>query len=279
MITCYLRGGLGNQLFQIFFILSISITYEVPFYFINSETLGKRHTYWNTFLLSNLTPFLREYYLTDMKRIDESECNSIIFTPEYFKHNNYIFTYYFQDYRYSVNAFERICKLLNITKSKNMIKSIYSSYNYDVSTSMHFRFGDYKELTSYYKILTETYYINALRHVLENEPPVGITKEVLIFYEESDFEDVSNIVEKIKQESFFNGILFRYIDTTIPDWQQLLIMSCCKNNIIANSTFSWWGAYLNDRPTKKVCYPQNWFAESNNIDRIGLNVPGWTMIE
>jgi heme/copper-type cytochrome/quinol oxidase subunit 4 len=72
MITCYLSGGLGNQLFQIFFILSISITYEVPFYFINKENLGKRKTYWNTFLLSKLTPFLREYYLTDMKRINET---------------------------------------------------------------------------------------------------------------------------------------------------------------------------------------------------------------
>lgn len=279
MITCYLRGGLGNQLFQIFFILSISITYEVPFYFINTENLGKRKTYWNTFLLSKLTPFLRETYLTDMKRIHESECNTVIFTPEYFKGKNYIFTYYFQDYRYSVAVFERICRILDIKTSKRVIKELYNSYNYDISTSIHFRFGDYKNLINDYKLLNEEYYIKALRYVLENEPPVGITKEVLIFYEEPDLEDVSHIVEKIKEETFFNGILFRYIDVSIPDWHQLLMMSCCKNNIIANSTFSWWGAYLNEHPKKIVSYPRDWFAEGNNIDRTGLNVPNWIMID
>jgi hypothetical protein len=51
--------------------------------------------------------------------------------------------------------------------------------------------------------------------------------------------------------------------TFFEDWEQMIFMSCCKFNIIANSTFSWWGAFLNTIENRVVCYPSLWFGPKN----------------
>ena len=54
--------------------------------------------------------------------------------------------------------------------------------------------------------------------------------------------------------------MFQKVGNDIEDWKQLLMMSMCSHHIIANSTFSWWGAYLNKSTDKIVCYPTHWFG-------------------
>jgi hypothetical protein len=86
--------------------------------------------------------------------------------------------------------------------------------------------------------------------------PVKI--RVLYFCEQEDGE----IVDQMIQTQFrdFRNIEFVKVDDEIEDWKQMLLMSLCDSHIIANSTFSWWGAYMNPCLTKTVTYPRQWFG-------------------
>lgn len=55
-------------------------------------------------------------------------------------------------------------------------------------------------------------------------------------------------------------------------------MSLCNHNIIANSTFSWWGAYFNINPEKIVCYPNVWFGSECNNSTQDLFPKNWVKI-
>jgi hypothetical protein len=167
---------------------------------------------------------------------------------------------YFQSYKYFDEYYDTINRMLRLDALKVVLTNKYLKLiNEDQSISMHFRRGDYKFLPKYYVLLNVDYYKAALARVLEANPDDNL-KKVLYFCEDQDLEDVDKMILDIKDE--FPTILFIRADPLLEDWEQLILMSLCRHNIIANSTFSWWGAYLNTSREKTVIYPSTWFGSS-----------------
>ena len=102
----------------------------------------------------------------------------------------------------------------------------------------------------------------------------------LVFYESCDKDIISQTVLELKQRCavLSHDIEFHFVRDTIADWQQMLLMSVCDHNIIANSTFSWWGAYFNANPEKVVCYPSVWFGPGVSHDTRDMFPESWTKV-
>jgi hypothetical protein len=270
MISVNLMGGLGNQLFQIFTTIAYAIKYKHKFVFPYSDKLAQRVTYWNNFMLSlklfttaNLNNRVTNADIQNMENIGEKEFRynelpaSDPSTP--FKLNGY-----FQSYKYFENEVEQIYSLLRLDKQKQQIMEEYSDlFSLDrTKISMHFRLGDYKQLQHYHPIMPPQYYQNALTTIFEQSSIKDAS--VLYFCEEEDNNIVTQFINVLKMhfDTTSYKIEFVKVDDKIADWKQMLIMGCCYHNIIANSSFSWWGAYMNSNVDKIVCYPALWFGQT-----------------
>ncbi len=257
MIIIYLKGGLGNQLFQIFAGISYSINSKKEYYIcdkfyrnIDSKTT-QRTTYWNSFF-KNLK--------NKIKNIEKD--NSFITIKEngfeFKEFQNYLgntwLNGYFQSYKYFNNNYEHILNLLQIKELQQITKIKYK-YDFKNLCSMHFRYGDYKKNEEYHLLLDKNYYLNAAELILKTNGK----KSFLIFYEIEDVKIVQLTIDYIKNKNK-KFVEFILIDPKIPDYEQLILQSICHSNIIANSSFSWWGAYLNNNPNKVVIRPSKWFG-------------------
>lgn len=131
------------------------------------------------------------------------------------------------------------------------------------SVSLHVRRGDYISNPQYLGILgnicSPHYYQQALKALEETE------KDLSIFVFSDDIQWVKENFAFLKDRNV------TYIDHNkgLDSYKDMQLMSNCKHNIIANSTFSWWGAWLNENPGKKVFAPEIWFNDphlkNNNI--------------
>lgn len=264
MITIHLVGGLGNQLFQIFTLINLSIKYNIP-YFLPTTILSnanklatKRNTYWDN-ILTNVNIDPNFYSIT--KKFNKIKENT--YKKFNYKNNTILYGYY-QDDKYFSENYNTIFKSLNFHYFQNNIKNKYENLLSNNTIALHFRLGDYKQKTDAHPILKIDYYTKSLKLF-------GGTYNILYFCEAEDNQFVNNLIKELAHPKRN----FIKVPDNIPDWEQLLIMSCCNHNIIANSSFSWWGAYLNNNPHKLVCYPANWFGKEN--DRT-YNIKNWHKI-
>ena len=285
MITCNLMGGLGNQLFQIFTTISYAIKSKNKFYFINSECLNdgstctKRYTFWNS-LLNKLKPFLVEKIIPFSKNIYQNGFTFKEIETSELIDKDVCLQGYFQSEKFFKENYSTIYKMLDIDKQKKQIVIFFyennnnENNNLKNTVSLHFRLGDYKALQHYYPIMKYEYYNKALSFIQNKD--TNITT-VLYFCEDEDVEIIMDTINLLKND--FSNLNFIRASSSLKDWEQLLLMSCCDHNIIANSSFSWWGAYFNTNRNKIVCYPSLWFGKGIPNDTKDVCPLEWSKIE
>ena len=282
MINCNLMGGLGNQLFQIFTTISYAMKTKNEYKFLNVKTLqgiSQRYTFWDSFL-KKLKPFLIGK-LPEMLLVKEEGFEFKELPVSLLKNRDVCIHGYFQSYKYIQEHFLVICKLLDIHTMRKEVLQKHNIKNEDLKNtiSMHFRLGDYKQLTHFHPIQPVEYYINALKYI---QKKYNSSLKVLYFCEEEDFDTVEGMI--IKCRNIFPDFIFERVSNYMEDWEQMLFMSQCDHHIIANSSFSWWGAYLGfqlnkiNNLEKIVCYPSLWFAPSANIKTTDLCPTEWVNI-
>jgi hypothetical protein len=271
-ITGELCGGLGNQLFQIFNIIAYATKYNRKFYLphykgmLGIDKQSVRPSYWEN-ILQYAKPFIKD--ITHYQPIHENktQCYTELPPPPN-KHIKLIG--YFQSPLYFDSYKEDIIHVLQL---RSFRKAIQDQYNFENSISMHFRIGDYKSNTNYHYILPLSYYHDSIQYILQKSNS-DVKWTIHYCCEDMDIDQVSKHISIL--QTSFPDLQFIRVSPTLQDWEQLLYMSCCTHNIIANSTFSWWGAYLN---SSIVCYPSKWFGVTGtrySIDNLFLKE--WTKI-
>ena len=300
VITCDLRGGLGNQLFCIFTTMAHAMDQDAESWFENKETLGgggctQRQTYWTSFL-SALQPFLYNnndvfQRPDDMETVVETTFHYVPLPRKRETAQIQMLAGYFQSPKYFEHRTEHICKRLNVYKHREtMMREEMSRIRPTKETtviSMHFRRGDYVPIQQYHNVLPDSYYEACLNDFAQSfrtidQPSTKTTSSTIILYfcEETDRDNVEITIQYLQKQC--PQYIFQRANHTLADWQQMILMTCCDHHIIANSTFSWWGAYLNrgDATEKRVYYPSVWFGPwlSGQSDTRDLFPPSWTRI-
>lgn len=125
-------------------------------------------------------------------------------------------------------------------------------------TSIHVRRGDYTNLTKEYAQLDMSYWGRAMQMI--------DAQKYIVF---------SDDIQWCKAN--FHGEKFIFSEGKTPA-DDLALMASCENQIIANSSFSWWGAYLNNNPSKKVIAPAQWFGPALSHDTKDLLPASWIKI-
>lgn len=291
MPTLKLQWWLGNQMFQ--YALAYSLSRE------NHEDIlyDGRSVLENRFLLADWTfrhyeldvfwipkqymspssieakclhPKIYEYWYRMLyrKRYVKEEWGVFI---EQFPENSYL-DGWFQSYRYFEKYTSDIRNIFTVKtpltqKNQELLDIIASTWNNTVS--IHVRRGDYVSLHSankWHGVCSIWYYESAIQYIKDKiQHPV--------FFVFSD--DIAWCKENI---IFPEWIVAYYVEHNgIAGHEDLRLMYSCSHHIIANSSFSWWWAYLGKNPDKNIIAPKKWL-QTNSFSTHNLIPDTWTLL-
>jgi len=273
MIVVKLRGGLGNQLFQYAFGRALSISRGVSLYFDISE-LGN---------ICEVTP--RKYALAPFCFPAEIATEEMVtrvitgrgklearlrarmplrwrrvvgeqkegFDQEFLKvGSTVLLSGYWQDERYfSSYGFQIRRDILHYCAFSKPVEELAQTIIPENAVSIHIRRGDYESdpvAAKRHGTISKCYYMNALSRIQEIIP----SPRYYVF---------SDSIEWAKNNMAFDfPAIFVSNAFGQQDHEDLWLMSRCRHHIIANSTFSWWGAWLGEQKDSVIVYPTRWFV-------------------
>lgn len=263
MITAKLLGGLGNQMFQIAtaYALALDNNDECAFNFYYKEThrlsSGNSPYEYKKNIYSKLRELPEDWYpkvhydepsiFIPVPYHGDMELERAFARPQYFDH--------------------RRKEVIDLFKNKEIIATIKEKF--ENSVSIHVRRGNYALDLQHHTLLDIPYYRKALEYIRKRAQI-----DVIYIFTENKIKRTQDLLWcqknfKSKKIIFVSGN---------PDYVDLYMMSLCKHNIIANSSFSWWGSYLNENEEKIICSPAIWFPLANPSPD-SFFCDNWTLIE
>lgn len=269
MIIVKVHGGLGNQMFQYAFGRNLSLVHAVPLRidssYLRAPNQSGRSPGLNALALSvpeataeeikaylGMFPKLADRFRPPhaRKHIRESQSfdTRLLRVADAYVEGHWQNEQYFRANKETVR---RDFTLKNPLRegAQKALSRITASRN---ATALHIRRGDYvsiKKIADVHGTLPLSYYETAMKTVLAGFP------DAHFFISSDDMAWVKTHFPKGFPISFLS-------EPSIADYEELVLMSLCKHQIIANSTYSWWAAWLNRNPEKIVIAPKNWFTDT-----------------
>lgn len=245
-------GGLGNVLFQFAFIYSLARNNKCKYTMTGLEKYKNPHTDTNLdFLKNNImndSKYIKECRLNSPKKVIEQHCFSFHdYQPRIDKNKDTVFHGYFQTEKY----FKKYrCDILEILKEPCHITCKLNSFNIDFNAIfLHIRLNDYVGLNWSLPI---DYYKKCLQLLPDYIPKIHV------------FSDNINKARYIVSMLNTRGKDVEYIEN-LNEVETLYAMSRMKyGGICANSSFSWWGTWLNTSPYKLVFMPKPWIKDDSH---------------
>ena len=273
-----ISGGLGNQLFQYAFYLYLkdksnfsNIYLDFSFY----ENQKKRDAVIRQFHgidsldITKQSSYVRGKFLI-FKLINKFKfCNGLLkfvdkekgLDETLLSTNKVILDGYWQSYQYAKDYKSNIKELFKFYDFKGNVLDVKNQICKTNSVCIHVRRGDYIAENStnlVHGVCSGQYYIDAVNNIKDIDKSID---HIFIFSDDIDW---------VKNNISFDlpVTVVDFVGQNVPDYAEMLLFSCGKHKVIANSTFSWWGAFLSDR-NGLVVSPKKWFAkEEKNYDEI-----------
>lgn len=267
-----LQGGLGNQLFQYSFALYLKEIFNSEVNFDFAENLKKKYIENNLDIqkLGIKLPAARQSDISQFKLLPdifwrvERKLTQLIpsFNSKMLVNNNpqasvpIIGDTYYDGYYQRIDYVERVLPVLRKQLEDGINKHMVSKSQLAIPDQMvagvHIRRGDYlnKANARIFEVCGVEYYNEAVRRVEE----LTGCKKFLIFTQDKEWARENFVGDKFE---VFNG------RSALEDFS---MMSICEHNIIANSTFSWWSAKLNENPNKVVVTPKKWYKNQHSLE-------------